>query len=403
MNTSERKKILEMGRTGPLWPGEPLLGSYYGEEEIEVVTKTIRDSMDPTVGFGFICKEIEEFEAAFAEYCGTADAVSINGAGAGLDMALIAMNLQPEDEVIVPSINFRAALLSVIGQGAKLVICEIDPSTLNADPRDVERKITKNTRAIFPVHMNGLSAPMDEYLDIAKRHPHPKYGPPRVIGDAARACGGGYKGTRIGKKGWMTVFSFHTQKMMTTLGEGGAITTDDAHLARELRGMRQFGITNNGWGSNYKMTKVQAAVGMVQLRKLDEMVAGRRKVARDRTAMLADVPELTLPYEPEGYSHSYYLYTCLVPREWAFKKRDRLLKILRDEFEVNTVVANPPAHREFPFIAAHTTGQELPLSDEIGGRLFCVPIHPRMTEEDNAYMCAAVSEAVDRVKTEAVQ
>lgn len=398
MKAAERNERLARGRRGPLWPGEPLLGSYYSEEEIETVTRVIRDSMDPTVGFGFICEEIEEFERAFAGYCGTRDAVSINGAGTGLDMAMMALRLSPEDEVIVPSINFRAALLAVVGQGAKLIVCEVDPRTLNADPEDVERRVTKNTRAIFPVHMNGLSAPMDDYLDIAERHPHPKYGPPMVIGDAARACGGGYKGTKIGKKGWMNVFSFHTQKMMTTLGEGGAVTTDDPELARELRGFRQFGGANEGWGSNYKMTKVQAAVGLVQLKKLDEMVGARRRIAHDRTEMLQDIEELTLPFEPEGCEHSFYLYTCLVPEEWAFEKRERVREIMRDQFEVNTVVANPPAHRQFPFLSSKTAGQDLPVSEVIGGRLFCVPIHPRMTDEDNAYICAALSEAVVRVR-----
>ena len=114
--------------------------------------------------------------------------------------------------------------------------------------------------------MNGLSAPMDDYLEIAQRHPHPKYGPVKVIGDAARACGG-YKGTKIGKQGWMTIFSFHTMKLMTTLGEGGMITTDDADLARHLRGIRMWGTDTGGWGGNYKMSKIQAAVGSVQLRR----------------------------------------------------------------------------------------------------------------------------------------
>ncbi|MDH7570108.1 MAG: DegT/DnrJ/EryC1/StrS family aminotransferase [Armatimonadota bacterium] len=397
MEASLRKEILATRKLSRNWPGEPLLGGWYTEEEIEVVVRTIRQSMDPTVGFGFICPEITQFEQAFAAYCGTADSVSINGAGTGLDMALMCLDLGPEDEVIVPSINFRAALMAVIGQGARLVLCEVDPVTLNADPNDVERRMTPRTRAIMPVHMNGLSAPMDDYLEIAERHPHPKYGPPKVIGDAARACGGGYKGTKIGKKGWMTVFSFHTQKLFTTLGEGGAITTDDTDVAKRLRAIRQFGGVEY-WGSNYKMTKVQAAVGLVQLRRLPEMLARRKQVALERHEMLKDLEGITLPLEPPGYEHTYYLYTCLVPKEWAGEKRDQLLTLLRQEFGVNTVVANPPAHKVFPFIAKHTQGQELPLSDELGARLFCLPIHGLMTREDNEYLCAALSEAWERVR-----
>ena len=399
MEKAQRQEILKTRRLSKDWPGEPLLGGYYGEEEIETVVRTIRESLDPTVGFGFICKEITDFEAAFAAYCGTADSVSINGAGSGLDMAMMCLDLQPEDEVIVPSLNFRASLMAVLGQGARLVVCEVDPATLQADPNDVERRLTPNTRAIFPVHMNGLSAPMDDYLEMAERHPHPRHGPLKVIGDAARACGGGYKGGKIGKKGWMTVFSFHTQKNMTTLGEGGAITFDDPALGPRLRALRQFGGSNE-WGSNYKMTKVQAAVGLVQLRRLEDFIARRRKIAQERTALLKDVEGLTLPVEPADCCHSYYLYTCMVPREWAGEKRDRLLALLQAEYGVSCVVANPPVHSTVPFVRKHTEGQELPLSEELGARLFCPPIHPMMSREDNEYIAAALADGMERMREE---
>jgi perosamine synthetase len=399
MDAKRRKEVLSRGKPPVTWPGEPLLGGWYTEEEIEVVVKTIRASMDWRVGFGFICEEIVAFERAFAEYVGTADAVSINGAGTGLDMALMCLDLQPEDEVIVPSVNFRASAMAVIGQGARLVLGEIDPRTFQLDPNHVERLMTPNTRAIFPTHMNGLSAPIDDYLEIAERHPHPKHGPAKVIGDAARAGAGGYKGTKIGKKGWMTVFSFHTQKLMTTLGEGGALTTDDEEAAKRLRALRQFGGAE-GWGSNYKMTKVQAAVGLVQVRRLDEMTGLRRKRAQERTEMLADVPELTLPYEPPDCEHTYYLYTCLVPKEWAGEKRDKLCSIMTEDYGIGCIVANAPIHQTIPFIRKHAVNTDLPVSEEIGARLFCPSLHPLMSEDDNAYVCAALIEAVERIKGE---
>jgi len=410
MNAKERKQILKRGRPSVAWPGEPLLGSYYGDEEIDAVVKTIRASMDPTVGFGFICEEIEQFERAFASYCGTRFCVSINGAGGGLDMAVMSLHLEPGDEVIAPSINFRASLMSILGQGGKLILGEIDPKTLNLDPNDVERKTTHNTRAIMPTHMNGLSADMDTLLELAERHPHPKHGPLKVIGDAARSCGGGYKGARIGKQGWMNVFSFHTQKLMTTLGEGGAITTDDESIMPHLQGIRQFGnpthyadpnLKGVGWGSNYKMTKVQAAVGMVQLGRLAGLIERRRLLAQERSRMLEGCPRLTLPYEPPGYEHVYYLYSILVAREWAGEKRDRLMALLANEYGVDSVVANPPCHRTVPYIERRTAGQELPVSDEIGARLFCPPMHPCMSQEDNEFIAAAIWEAVERIRAEA--
>ncbi len=399
MDADRRKEILATQRPTILWRGEPLLGAYYTQEEINVVVDTIRESMSPDTGFGFICEEIEEFEAAFADYCGAKHCVSINGAGTGLDMAMMCLDLEPGDEVIVPAINFKAAALSVIGQGGKVVWCEVDPRTFQADPEDVERRITPNTRAIYPVHMNGMAAPIDDYLEIAERHPHPKHGPLKVIGDGARSCGAGYKGQKIGSRAWMTVFSFHTQKLMTTLGEGGAVVTSDDEAVARLRAIRQFG-SGNYWGTNYKMTKVQAAVGMVQLGRLEQMLEERRQVAHERTEMLQGIPEITLPYVPEECWHTYYLYTCLVPPEWAGEKRDRLIQTMLNDYQVGCVVANPPVYEGHKFLRDQTAGQSLPLSEELGKRLFCVSIHPKMSRDENEYICAALWETVERIREE---
>lgn len=406
MDVKRAEEVLRRGRLSLDWPAEPLLGSYYGEEEIEAIVETVRDSLDPRVGFGFICAEIERFEQAFARYVGADYCVSINGAGGGLDMAMMCLDLEPGDEVIVPSINFRAAPLAVIGQRGRPVFAEVDPRTLNLDPEDVERKLTPRTRAILVTHMNGLSADMDALEEIAQRHPHPQHGPLKVIGDAARALGGEYRGTRIGARGWMTIFSFHTQKMITTLGEGGAITSNDRNAITRLQAIRQFGSPQHsydpalrgiGWGSNYKMTRVQAAVGLVQLRRLPELVAARRRLAQERNRLLEGCPGLQLPSEPEGYLHSYYLYSLLAPREWAGEKRDRLMALLQEEYGVDTVVANPPVHKTVPFIARHAAGQELPISEEVGGRLFCPPIHPCMPDADNEYIAAAIWAGMERI------
>jgi|LSQX01.2.fsa_nt_gb dTDP-4-amino-4,6-dideoxygalactose transaminase len=400
MDRERREEILRTQRTDRWQRGEPHIGGYYGEEEIEVVVRTIRDSMDPNEGFGFICEEIEQFERQFGEFCNASECVSINGAGTGLDMAMMCLDLQPGDEVIVPAINFPGAALSVIGQGGQVVWCEVDPRTFQADPEDVERRITPRTRAIYPVHMNGMAAPIDDYLEIAGRHPHPQHGPLMVIGDAARSCGAGYKGQKIGGRAWMTIFSFHTMKNMTTLGEGGAVTTNDPEAAERLRAIRQFGGGGKQWGTNYKLTKVQAAVGLVQLARLDTMLEQRRNVAYERNELLAGVEELTLPYEPADCWHTYYLYTCLVPEAWAGAKRDRIIAVMADDYGVGCVVANPPNYLSNAFLARMTEGQRLPLSEQLGGRLLCVSMHPTMTTEDNEYICAALETTIERVREE---
>ena len=400
MNEARRRELLEGNKPDRLFHGEPQLGAWYTEAEVEAAVKAIRDSMDWHYGFGFHVEEIEQFEKAFAEYCGTKFAVSLCTASVGLDLAMMCLDLEPGDEVICPSLNFPASPLSILGQNGKLVLCEVDPRTFNCDPEDVERRITKNTRAIYPVHMNGLSAPMDDLLDIAERNPHPKHGPLKVIGDAARACGGGYKDTKIGKKGWMNVFSLHTMKLMTTLGEGGMVTTDDPDVAKRLRSVRQWGGELQDWGSSYKMTKVQAAVGSVQIGRLDEMLALRKQRAHERLAMLEGIPELTLPYEPPECDHTFYLFTLLVPDSWRGEKREKLFKILKDDYAVGTCVANPPVWQGRPYIEGHTQGQHetLPVSVAIAERLFCVSLHPLLSEEQNAYISAALWEAVERVR-----
>ena len=341
------KDIIARGKPEPKdvpWWGEPNLGGWYTEAEVEAAVRAIRESSNWTTGFGPNAKVIEEFENAFAGYCGTRYAIATNSGGTGIDMAMMCLDLEPGDEVICPAVNYKAAHLAILGQGGTVVFCDIKPETMNLDPADVEKRITTRTRAIFPVHMNGLPAPMDELLDIAARHAHHKHGPIKVIGDAARACGATYKGQRVGSKGWMTVFSFHTQKHMTTLGEGGMITTDDDALLHRLRNLRQFG-GEEEWGSNYKMNKVQAAVGLVQLSRLDEMNHRRREAAHRRTGLLGGTPEITLPYEPADYEHIYYVYSTLVAPEWAGEKRDRIIAILKEKSGIVCSISNPPTYR----------------------------------------------------------
>lgn len=401
MRQTEKLEALRYPRPSSPWRGEPQLGGWYTEEEIEAAVAAIRSSMDWTgEGFGFIVREITDFEEAFARHVGTEHAVSLATASVGLDAAMVCLDLQPGDEVISPALNFRASHLAVLGQGGHLVLCESDERTLQADPEDVEARLTRRTRAILPVHMNGLSAPMDDLIEVADRHAERVGRPVPVIGDAARACGGGYRATKIGKRGWMNVFSFHTMKLMTTLGEGGMVTTDDEALAERLRAMRQWGGTEDHWGSSHKLTKVQAAVGLVQLGRLDRMIAARRAVAARRSELLADIEELTLPYEPPDCEHTYYLYTTLLPREWAGARRNRVMAIAEEDYNVSCVVANPPTYENSPYIRKRTLGQSVPRSDELGARILCTPIHPLMTEEQNAYVCAALQDAVERVRAE---
>lgn len=404
IDPAERKKILSKGKPEPKnvpWWGEPNFGSWYTEAEIDAVVNAIRSSMHWSVGFGHggSSDEIEKFENAFAEYCAVKHAIAITSCGVGLDIAMMCLDLEPGEEVITPAVNYKASQMAILGQRGKVVFCDIDSKTLNVDPEDVERRITPRTRAICPVDLTGLAAPMDELLDIAERHPHPKHGPLKIISDAARSCGAGYKDGKVGAKSWLTAFSFHGQKLMTTLGEGGAITTNDSKLAERIRDINHFG-GEYGWGSNYRMNKVQAATGLVQLSRLDEMNDARRKAAYRRNELLKDVPEINLPYEPPGYKHVYYVYPILVQPEWGSEKRDKILAIMEEQFGIVCSVTNRPTYLRWPYIAEKCGTPKLKVSEDIGQRLFCPPLHPLLNEEQELYICAALLETIDMIKGE---
>ena len=397
MGTEIRRDILRQGKRNLPWL--PALGGWFNEEEMQALNAALREAMDWKKGFSG--PDIAKFEEEFARYCGTKYAVALNSCGTGLDIAMMCLDLQPGDEIISPAITFRATHLAILGQGGKVVMCEIDPKTFNIDPTDVERRITPRTRAILAVHNNGLSAFMDELGAIAQRHPHPKHGPPKVIGDAARAVGATYKGTRVGKMGWMNIFSFQTTKNMTTLGEGGMITTDDPEVDRRARAYRSFGASTELWGTNYRMTTLQAVFGRVQLRRLDEMNALRVKRARELSALLTEVPELTLPTEPPDCGHIYYGYTLMVPRDWAGERRNRLCKMLAEEYGVGAGPMNEVTCKSSILIKnLGYTPEQTPISNETGMRLFCVSLHPLMTEEDIHYVAAALAEGMGRIAGE---
>ncbi|MCX6702759.1 MAG: DegT/DnrJ/EryC1/StrS family aminotransferase, partial [Candidatus Wolfebacteria bacterium] len=365
IDSVRRKEILGKGKPEPKhvpWWGEPNFGAWYTESEVSAAVDAIRESMDWWIGFGPNSKTIDEFENAFAKYCDAKYAIALANCGVALDIAMMCLDLKPGDEIICPAINFKASQMAVLGQGGKVIFCDIDPRTLNVDLEDVEKRITPRTRAILPVHMNGLSAPMDELLDIAERNPHFDHGPIKVIGDAARSCGAEYKGKKIGSKGWLTTFSFNGQKLMTTLGEGGAITTDDKNLADRIRSIRSYG-GENGWGSNYRMNKIQAAVGLVQLERLDDMNQRRREAAQRRIMLLRGVPEIQLPVEPSGYKHLYYVFGILVPPDWAGEKRNKILSIMENRFGIVCSITNLPTYQRWPYIAARCGVPKLNVSE----------------------------------------
>lgn len=261
--------------------------------------------------------KIEEFEQLVADYTGARYAVAVSNGTAALHIACLAAGIGPGDEVITTPITFAASANCVLYCGAVPVFADIDARTYNIDPQEIRKKITSRTKAILPVHLAGQPCDLDEIHRIAKEHHL------IVIEDGAHALGAEYKGKKIGSLSDMTTFSFHPVKPITT-GEGGMVMTNDETLYRNLLLLRSHGITrkeeqffqNDGpWyyeqqllGYNYRITDIQCALGISQLKKLDVFLARRRTLAANYQQAFADRTDLVTPYQMEGTQSGWHLY-----------------------------------------------------------------------------------------------
>ncbi|WP_238782980.1 DegT/DnrJ/EryC1/StrS family aminotransferase [Streptomyces monomycini] len=378
------------------WPVEPAQGGWYTAAEHAAVDALLAESDDWRVGWKATVG-VAAFEEAFAVYTGSRCAVAFNSGGTALEMLLRCLHLGPGDEVVSCAVNFVGPHLAVIGQGARLVLAEPALPTLNLDPVDTERVLSARTRAIVVTHWNGAVCDLRPFVELAARHPHPVHGPPRVIVDAARACGGrSPSGARVGAEGWATMFSFESKKLMTTLGQGGMVTTNDAFLAERLRRLRTYGGTQE-WGTNQMMTKAQAAVGLVQLARLDEMNDARIARAHQRTTLLSDVEELTPPPTLHDHQHLYYRHNLLVPETWAGRGRDALMETLAREYGVGSIISDRPAYLFHRRVHEHLRGRNCPRAERLTDRLLCPCLHPRVPAADEQQITDAIRQATAQV------
>jgi len=375
--------------------GEPPLGSVYDQKEIDVVLKVLQDSMNPKIGF-YAEHETNKFELKFSHLCNTKYTIAFNGAGGALDLVIRSLNIVQGDEIISCSINFPGTHLSILGNGAKLILSEPDPLTLNLDPDDLINRLSKKTRAIVVTYMNGLAADLDSIKEVINKSKLYGKEKPRIIVDAARAIGTIYKNNHVGKEAWASVFSFQSKKTITTLGEGGMVVTDDDNLNTVLRQFRSFG-KNESWGSNYKMTKIQAAVGIVQLKKLKKLVNMRRKLAKQRNKILSRLSGITIQKDTSYSKNSYYLYTLILPPNKNGDKRDQLMQSLKTEYGIGTVVGNPPTYRSNSLIKKSVRGQVLPIAEDLGERIICISSHPLLNKATNKYVADSFVKAYGKI------
>jgi perosamine synthetase len=362
------------------------------EEEVEAAAAVLRSGW--IVGGA----RLAEFEGRFAELSGAAEAVGVSSWTTGAFLVLHALGIGPGDEVIVPSLTFIASVNVIRHAGATPVFADIDPSTYNVDPTDVVRKITARTRAILPVDQVGLPCDIDTINTIAAR-----YGL-RVIDDAACAFGSRNRNRPVGSLAEITIFSLHARKVVTT-GEGGMIVTNDHTLAERLRRLRRQGMSLSDFarhkasptvfedypeiGYNFRITDIQAAIGLAQLDRLNDLLARRRARAERYERALAGHRVFVAPHVPAGLSPNWQSYQIAIRPEASVTRNfvmDRLHAL-----GIPTRRGVMAAHLEAPYAGS---GAVLPQTERVAANTLQLPMHPGLTLVQQQRVLAAL-EAVN--------
>lgn len=352
-------------------PAKPLIG----EEEIEAVTRVMRSGM---VAQG---PEVAAFEKEFSEHFGLGRAcVAVNSGTSGQHLGMLSCGVGPGMEVIVPSFTFAATCNSVALTGAKPVFADIDADDFCLSPEAVEAAITDKTVGIMPVHLYGHPAKMDKIMAIADKHGI------KVFEDAAQAHGASLNGTPVGAFGDWGMFSLYPTKNMTS-GEGGMVSVKDEEIERNMRLYRNQGMLqqyhNEVVGLNNRMTDIHAAIGRVQLTKVDAWTKTRQENAAFLSANLEGV---TPPPVADGAVHVYHQYTIRVPQD-----RDGLAKALKDEYQIGSGMFYPvPNHQLKPF-AGGTDDADLPETMKAAAECLSLPVHPSVTQADLERIVSAVN------------
>jgi perosamine synthetase len=384
---------------------EVSFGTSYGREEEEALLAVLKNGA-PSCG-----PRVKEFEDGFASYCGTRHALAVTSATAGLSLCGLAAGISEGDEVITTPISWISTAAAFSALGARVTFCDVDPRTLNLDPERLEALITKKTKAIVPVHLYGQCCRMDLIMEIARTHGL------TVIEDCAHSPGGEYAGQKAGSMGDLGVFSFHQQKNMSTLGEGGMVTTSSKDLFEKALSYRslccriygesykylsideeEFPMGKDYWrlqfdgiGYNFRMTDAQAAVGLEQLKKLDRHNARRMEIANRLTEKLGDIPGLTPPHVGPKVKHVFHLYVIQLEEKFPLSKSDFMWSMYT-EHGIKVWSHYMPIHLTTPYrMRGHGAG-ECPVAEEAMNRYVSLPIHPRLDAQSVDYMISCIRE-----------
>ena len=370
-----------------------------GEEEINAVAEVLKS------GNYVSGKKVEEFEEKFAEYIGTEYAVAVNSGTSALHLALLSLGIGKGDKVIVPPLGFFATIEAVLYTGAIPVFADIAPNSFNIDPESIKAIVEKeDIQAIIPVHFMGIPCDMKRIMNIARKNDI------YVIEDACQAHGASIDGKKVGSFGDAGCFSFYATKNMTT-GEGGMITTDNPVIVHLSKIMRNHGMldrhTHVMLGYNYRMTEMEAAMGLVQLKKLDELNAGRLKNTSYLYDMLRYVKWVNADYFPAyksvietqtSYLHVviggsvFYWCPIVVKEEKLGMRTYKLVRLLRDRGLEVRYRYKEPLYRQ-PVLRRYGCNKLfLPNAERVAGRYFGLPNRPDMTQEELDFVIKTIKE-----------
>ncbi len=371
----------------------PITSPWFDEAEIASLAQVIRS--------GWVTQgpKVAEFEKAVAAYTGARFAVATTSWSTSMFLTMRLRGIGQGDEVIVPSFTCVATANAIRQTGAMPVFVDMDRRTFNLDPNLIGPAITPRTKAVMVVHYLGMAADMDAINAIARKRGL------LVFEDGAVALGGGYKGKKIGNLGAPTGFSFHGRKIITT-GDGGMLTTNDEALAAKARIVRSHGASVSDlarhqakgaliqeyteMGYNFRMTDLQGAVGVEQMKKLPAILARRQALAARYDRLLAEMPEIETPYVPPGYEHSYQTYLV-----WLTPKcRVSLEDILKATAARGVSCRHSIICHTQPFYRKLCGELRLPLTEEAARRTVALPLYPQMTEEEQDYVVATLKDVL---------
>ena len=355
--------------------------------ELKYVTKCFETSWISSAG-----ENIQKFEEEFAQACGAKYGVSCTSGTAALHLALATLGVGRVDEVIIPTFTMIATANAVTYTGAKPVLVDSEPNTWNINVKKIEEKITHRTKVIMPVHTYGHPADMDKILDIAKKYNL------YVVEDAAEAHGSEYQGRKIGSIGDIACFSFYANKIITT-GEGGMLTTDNEEMAKIARGLRghAFSEERHFWhnyiGFNYRMTNLQAAIGLAQMEKFDENVRRRIQNAKLYNSMLKNIKGITLPPQTKGVKNVYWMYSILVNDEFDITRDELRKKLAKRGIETRTFFI--PIHLQPIYFRRYN--ERFPVAEELCGRGMYLPSASTLTKEEIEYVVESIATCAPHV------